>query len=80
MHRTIVIFFILVVSISLALPETSARASDSDEVKVLRSQVDRLQQTVEHLQQTNKSRHKRRKSRRYSGNKLIVWPPRSTLP
>ena len=52
MHRITLIFSILVVSIFLVQPDTSARASDSDEVKALRSQVDRLQQTVEQLQHT----------------------------
>ena len=52
MCRLSLIFSILVVSISLALPDTSAQASDSDEVQALRSQVDRLQQTVEQLQHT----------------------------
>ena len=52
MCRLRLIFSILVVSISLALPDTSAQASDSDEVQALRSQVDRLQQTVEQLQHT----------------------------
>ena len=52
MHRITLIFLVLVVSIFLVQPDTSVRASDSDEVKALRSQVDRLQQTVEQLQHT----------------------------
>ena len=50
MRGIIRIFFISVVSIFLSQPDTSAQASDSDEVQALRSQVDRLQETVEQLQ------------------------------
>ena len=50
MRSIIRIFFISVVSIFLSQPDTSAQASDSDEVQALRSQVDRLQETVEQLQ------------------------------
>ena len=52
MHRTILIFFLSVVSIFLAQPDTSAQVGDADEAQALRSQVDRLQQTVEKLQHT----------------------------
>ena len=50
MRGIVRIFFISVVSIFLSQPDTSAQASDSDEVQALRSQVDRLQETVEQLQ------------------------------